>query len=252
MLRKKLIEKAATSHRKIRWRNQEIFRIEGFSDAVFAFAVTLLVVSLEVPRTFHDLLDSMRGFVAFAFGFAILVIIWYNQFKFFRRYGLQDAYVIVLNAALLFVVLFFVYPLKFLFSVLVRLFFEGSVEVTLPNGVVTNAIASSEMSVLMIIYGAGYFTIFGIFALLHIHVYRKREHLALDVLEEFDTRSALYEDVINVSIAVFSMLLAAVGGVGMAGWSGLSYMLIGPAMSINGSVRAKMRRKLVAAHKPGE
>ncbi len=35
----------------------------------------------------------------------------------------------------------------------------------------------------------------------------------------------------------------------MAGWSGLSYMLIGPAMSINGSVRGKIRKRLEAEHK---
>ncbi len=32
---------------------------------VFAFAVTLLVVSLEVPHTFSELLTTMRGFLAF-------------------------------------------------------------------------------------------------------------------------------------------------------------------------------------------
>jgi hypothetical protein len=47
--------KSATS---FRWRGGEISRIEGFSDAVFAFAVTLLVVSLEVPETFSELLTS--------------------------------------------------------------------------------------------------------------------------------------------------------------------------------------------------
>ena len=35
-----------------RWRGREVSRVEGFTDAVFAFAVTLLVVALEVPHTF--------------------------------------------------------------------------------------------------------------------------------------------------------------------------------------------------------
>jgi len=40
--------------RNFRWRGGEITRLEGFTDAVFAFAVTLLVVSLEVPHTFEN------------------------------------------------------------------------------------------------------------------------------------------------------------------------------------------------------
>jgi protein-S-isoprenylcysteine O-methyltransferase Ste14 len=44
----------------------EVSRIEALSDGVIAFAITLLVVSLEVPRTFDELLVTMRGFLAFA------------------------------------------------------------------------------------------------------------------------------------------------------------------------------------------
>ena len=32
-------------------RHRDVSRLEGFSDAVFGFALTLLVVSLEVPET---------------------------------------------------------------------------------------------------------------------------------------------------------------------------------------------------------
>lgn len=73
-----------------RLRGEDVWRVEGFSDAVFAFAVTLLVVSLEVPKTFDELLDTMRGFLAFAISFVLLLSVWYEHYKFFRRYGLRD------------------------------------------------------------------------------------------------------------------------------------------------------------------
>jgi uncharacterized membrane protein len=101
-----------------RWRGHEVTRIEGLSDAVFAFAITLLVVSLEVPKTFAELAETMHGFGAFLISFVLLFFVWFNQYKFFRRYGLRDTLTVVLNAVLLFVVLFYVYPLKFLFTFL--------------------------------------------------------------------------------------------------------------------------------------
>src|SRR6266550_5445328 len=134
MIRQKLIEKEIGSPGDFRWRSHEISRIEGLSDAVFALAVTLLVVSLEVPKTFNELAATIRGFGAFAISFTLLFMIWFNHFKFFRRYGLQDNTTVCLNGVLLFVVLFYVYPLKFLFSYLVNVLTGGHGEVRLPNG----------------------------------------------------------------------------------------------------------------------
>src|ERR1051325_7541003 len=119
MLREAAHEKHFGWEEDFRCRAGEITRLEGFSDAVFAFAVTLLVVSLEVPHTFEELLDAMRGFAAFGISFAILFQVWFHHYRYFRRYGLQDTATVILNGALLFVVLFYVYPLKFLFTMLV-------------------------------------------------------------------------------------------------------------------------------------
>src|SRR5512132_4262551 len=114
-----MIRSALAKHEPVdgfRWRSHEITRIEGFSDAVFGFAITLLIVSLEVPRTSTELLATMRGFGAFVVTCGMLASLWFAQYTFFRRYGLEDRVTVILNLVLLFTVLFFVYPLKFLFT----------------------------------------------------------------------------------------------------------------------------------------
>ncbi|MGA9725339.1 MAG: TMEM175 family protein, partial [Candidatus Binatus sp.] len=99
-----------------RLRGHQVTRVEALSDVVFAFALTLLGVSLGVPRTFDQLLETMRDFPAFAICFAILIRLWHDHYRFFRRYGLQDGTTIFLNSVLLFIVILFVYALKFLVS----------------------------------------------------------------------------------------------------------------------------------------
>lgn len=94
-----------------RHRGHEVTRLEALSDAVFALAMTLLIVSVEVPSSFQALMDVVRGFPAFAICFAILIWFWHTHYTFCRRYGLQDTVTISLNSVLLFVVLFYVYPL---------------------------------------------------------------------------------------------------------------------------------------------
>src|SRR5207245_7970750 len=71
--------------KEFRWRGREITRLEGLTDAVFAFAITLLIVSLEVPRTFDELAAVMSGFLAFLLTFAVLMLVWFQHFRFFRR-----------------------------------------------------------------------------------------------------------------------------------------------------------------------
>ena len=71
-------------------RRHEITRIEAFSDAVFAFALTLLVVSLDVPTSYDDLMKLMAGFVPFAASFSLLTWIWYGERAGRRRRALEE------------------------------------------------------------------------------------------------------------------------------------------------------------------
>jgi len=245
MLREKLMENDVGRSGDFRWRGHEISRIEGLSDAVFAFAITLLVVSLEVPKTFNELAETMHGFGAFLVSFLLLFFVWFNQYKFFRRYGLQDTATVALNAALLFVVLFYVYPLKFLFSLLVNQFTGGHGEVHLPNGNVVAMIeGNDQLASLMIIFSLGYLAVFGVFVLLFWHAYRKRSALDLNELEQFDTRESIQEGALNCCIALVSILIVIIGGPRRAGLAGVAYMLTAVVMTVNGIIMGKRRKKL--------
>ena len=61
MLRASIARSAPHEQNGFTIRSREVSRVEGLSDAVFGFAITLLVVSLEVPKTFAELTESMRG-----------------------------------------------------------------------------------------------------------------------------------------------------------------------------------------------
>src|SRR4051812_1375263 len=171
-------------------RRREVSRVEGFSDAVFAFAITLLVVSLEVPRTFHELLDAVRGFPTFAVCFALVFQVWWRHYLFFRRYDLEDSYVIAWTGALLFVVLFYVYPLKFVWS----LPFAGVQRRAITDDVITLA----QVPQLFTIYGIGVILVFSILAVLYLHAYRLRDRLELSPEEARTTRFDVYS---NLAIA---------------------------------------------------
>lgn len=245
MIREKLIEKDIGRGGEFRWRGHEISRIEGLSDAVFAFAITLLVVSLEVPKTFTELAETMHGFGAFLISFLLLFAVWFTQYKFFRRYGLRDTTTVVLNGALLFVVLFYVYPLKFLFSFLIDRFTGGHGEVRLPNGNVVGMIENyDQLASLMVIFNLGYLAVFGVFVLLFWHAYRKREALELNELERFDTRESIQESALNCGIAILSLLIIIVGGAARAGFAGMAYMLTPVVMTLNGKLMGKRRKRL--------
>jgi uncharacterized membrane protein len=213
-----------------RWRAGEITRLEAFCDVVFGFAITLLVVSLEVPHSYAELMADMRGFLPFAACFAQLAMIWRTHYRFSRRYGLEDPYTVFLNVVLLFLVLFYVYPLKFVFTML---FAEimGTDAVNL---------GWHEASVLMRIYAIGFASVFLLFVLMYGHAYRLRRELELNPVEVLETRSAMQENAVLALVGVTSLLVALKS----PGWAGWVYLAIGPLLAIHGSIFGKRIRVL--------
>jgi hypothetical protein len=217
--------------RYFRWRAGEITRPEAFCDVVFGFAITLLVVSLEVPHTYAELMADMRGFLPFAACFAQLAMIWRTHYKFSRRYGLEDPYTVFLNVVLLFLVLFYVYPLKFVFTLLFS-------EITGTD--VTANMGWHEASVLMRIYAAGFAAVFLLFVLMYAHAYRLRRELGLNPVEVLETRFAMQENGLLGLVGVTSLLVAFKS----PGWAGWVYLAIGPLLGIHGSIFGKRVRVL--------
>ncbi len=223
-----------------RWRGSEITRLEGFTDAVFAFAVTLLVVSLEVAHTFDELVLAMKGFVAFAICFTMLVQVWYYHYIYSRRYGLQTTYTVVLNAILLFVVLFYVYPLKFLFTLVVGELTGG---LTVPKEQLNRMFTrEQQIPTLMIIYSLGYVAVCVLFALLYHYAYRKRSELELNEYEAVRTLHAVLFQLGFAVVGVLVIVAAWVMPVQQAGYSGLLYSLNGVVGFGLGSILGKRER----------
>lgn len=209
-------------------RAHEVSRLEAFSDVVFGFALTLIVVSLEVPRTYEELMAAMRGFPAFALCFAVLIWIWHAHYTYFRRYGLHDEFTIWMNTFLLFVVLFYVYPLKFVFASVGG---HGGVQ---PH----------QARVLFAIYGLGFAGIFFIYAMLYAHALRKRDELALNAVEQHDTKTHVLMFGSNVAVGLTSIVLAFLLPDHLVGIAGYIYFVIGILSTYIGATRGSQRRAL--------
>src|SRR5438309_5442171 len=184
---------------RIPFRNRahEVSRIEAFSDVIFGFAISLLVVSLEAPKTYAQMMEMLRGFLPFAICFWLFIDIWFEHHHFYKRYGLQDQTTMALNTFLLFVILFYVYPLKYVFTLFTQEILGHPSDVP-----------ASGAPLLYTVYGIGVASVFWLLAALYGHAWQQRKELELNGVEEIDTLERIYDNFFMGLFGVISLILA--------------------------------------------
>jgi uncharacterized membrane protein len=222
-------------------RRREVSRIEGFSDAVFGFALTLLVVSLEVPDSFDGLKAILAGFVPFAATFALICWVWFEHYAFFRKFGAEDPLTIFLNCVLLFLVLFFVYPLKFVFALVIPSLFGMRPPI---------AMTEWDARMLMWVYSAGFVAMMLVFVLLYRNQYRRRAAFGLTEEQTFAARTGARTHVLSAGVGMVSIALALVLPIEQLWIAGLVYILQGPIQWRNGLLIERERVKAFPSSTP--
>ncbi len=102
---------------EVRHERTESARLDNFVDGVFAFAVTLLIISGGgLPTNVLALEHALRGVPAFAACFAELAWFWHGHVRWRDTARLTDGASLKLSLLLVFFALIFVFPLHLAFS----------------------------------------------------------------------------------------------------------------------------------------
>ncbi len=219
-------------------RGSEVTRMEAFVDAAFAFAVTLLVISLDaVPSSFPELVVALKGIPAFAASFALITMFWWAHAVWSRRYGLQDGISVLLSLVLVFLVLVYVYPLRMLFSS----FFGWASQGWFPSTLQLRGI--SDLLWMFIVYAIAWSTLGLVIVALYRHAWALRDSLQLTYEERIELRGDIASHSMIPLTGLLSLMLiglAVLAGVPQFGaLSGFVYSL----MSLSGVVNSWARRR---------
>jgi uncharacterized membrane protein len=228
----------------LRIRRHQPTRLEGFVDASFAFAVTLLVISIgHVPATVPDMLHALRGLPAFALCFLTIARIWKSHRDWSRYYDMEDDASLRLSLLLVFVVLIFVYPLRLLFELFFAWISRGFL-VDLP----VELHSVDELRAAFEVYGIGFGVIAGVFALLYRHALAQAGAIGLDADEVTATRmqAAIWTSfVVLGALAIASAALLPLRNDApiLYAFPGLVFSLSGP---VAWAIKRRFARRLAA------
>jgi uncharacterized membrane protein len=207
-------------------RGASVTRLEAFVDAAFAFAVTMLVISLDaIPDSISGMLQALKGVPAFAASFAQIMLFWSAHATWSRRFGVDDRGSTQLSLVLVFLVLVYVYPLKILFGS----FFAWVSGGWLPQVAVIRTLA--DLQGMYTMYGLAFGSMSLLMAALNRHVLRTPVSPPLDEAEREQTRREIVRWLFSALVAagsiVFAMLMSERGPNWLFGMPGMFYALLG-------------------------
>ncbi len=247
MVREALGKHYIGMNKEFRFRGEEPGRLENLSDGVFALAITLLLISTNAPSNFDQIKKFVWELIPFCACIVLIVLIWHEHFVFYYRYGFRNTKVIVLNTLFLIIVLFYVYPLKFLCKLLLLyplalVFNQESILIEL-----SQMAKPEDTAPLMIIYGMGAASIFFILMLMYRYALKNAHLLNLNKIEEFDTRMSMTTNFLMATVPMLSVILAFLFRNSPWGGpiSGFTYFLYMPLMLIYSSRKIKQRKKIL-------
>ena len=208
-----------------RHRGGNTTRLEAFVDAAFAFAVTLLVISIDaIPDSLTGLVAALKGVPAFAASFAMVAMFWSAHARWSRHYGLDDAVSTLLSLMLLFLVLVYVYPLKMLFGTFFGWVSNGWLPMPLRE-----VRGYDDIVLMFVIYGVVFATLSLLLAGLYAHAWRQRAALWMDAVERQATVGEIGQFLWFACVGLLSTLTALLmppTSGWMSGLPGMMYWLL--------------------------
>jgi uncharacterized membrane protein len=183
------------------YRGENASRLDSLTDGVFGIAITLLIFNLANPNSFQDLLTFTKTLPAFLISISFLFIFWNEHLRFSEIYTINDSLISLLNTLFIGLVIFYVYPLRFLTLFLTNFFFHTNIEVR---------IQGDQVPFLMIYYGFIAFALYFILFLFYRRASKLKEVLKLNDYEQFYTRSQMKRLAIMFSVPLISIGLTAI------------------------------------------
>ena len=201
-------------------RGENMTRIETFVDAAFAFAFTMLVISIdEIPKTVPELLSLSQDIPAFAISATIIGSIWVAHTVWSRTFGLQDRGTLYLSLGLVMLVLTFVYPIKLMVQLSINYLSGGALQQNL------EIMELADVVNLMIYFGLGLMALCFILIALYQNSLRQREQLVLSEYEVAFCKLSCLTWAVVAATALVSSLAAPILGEAIQ-FSGLVYFTL--------------------------